>query len=65
MTTLIDEVGSGDRRRALKALRRMLAESIAAGPPARDLAALAWRLMRVMEELDDTSPPRMRRRPEL
>ena len=58
MTTLFDEVASGDKRRALRALRRLLADRIAANPRPRDLAALSYRLMRVMEELDDNAPPR-------
>lgn len=62
MTTLSEEVGSGDKRRALRALRRLLAERIAANPRPRDLAALSYRLMRVMEELDEDHLPRQRRR---
>ena len=63
MTSLFDEVASGDKRRALRALRCLLAERIAANPRPRDLAALSYRLMKVMEELDDTRPPRRSRRP--
>ncbi len=62
MTTLFDEVTSGDKRRALEALRRLLAERIAANPRPRDLAALSYRLMKVMEELDDARPPKRWRR---
>lgn len=62
MTNLLDEVESGDKRRALQAVRRLLAERIAEGPRPRELAALSWRLMRVMEELDETRPPRHQRR---
>lgn len=54
-------VESGDQRRTLEALRRMLAERIEEGVRARDLAALSYRLMKVMEELD-TLPPLTRRR---
>ena len=54
MTTLFDEVASGDKRRALRALRRLLAERIAANPRPRDLAALSYRLIKVMDELDET-----------
>src|SRR5438067_6489197 len=62
MTNLFDEVASGDRGRALQALRRLLAERIAANPRPRDLAALSYRLMKVIEELDDTHPRRRRGR---
>jgi hypothetical protein len=53
LTTLYDDVASGDRVRALRALRRLLAERIAANPRPRDLATLTYRLMKVMAELDD------------
>lgn len=48
----VDEVESGDRLRGLLALRALLAERLADGVPARDLAALTRRLMQVMEELE-------------
>lgn len=60
MTNLLDEVESGDRRRALQAVRRIIAERIAEGPRPRELAALSWRLMKVMEALDETHPTRVR-----
>jgi hypothetical protein len=53
MGTFFEEVTSGDRRRALRAIRRMLAERIAAGPRPRELAALSRQLMQVMHELDE------------
>jgi hypothetical protein len=62
MTNLFDEVASGDKRRALRAVRRLLAERIAANPRPRDLAALSYRLMKVMEELDRTDTLRRVRR---
>jgi len=54
MAALTQAVESGDRRQALEALRRLLAERIAARPRPRDLAALSLRLMKVLEELDET-----------
>lgn len=57
-----DEVESGDRRRALEALRLMLAQRIADRPRPRDLAALTFRLMKVMEALDERPAWRGRRR---
>src|SRR5437588_3671562 len=65
VTNLFDEVAFGDKRRALRALRRLLAERIAANPRPRDLAALTYRLMKVPQELDEdaTRLRRSRNRP--
>ena len=64
MARFVDEVESGDRMRALVALRRELALAIepsrscpdcgspVLGPDAKDLAALALRLERVLETID-------------
>ncbi len=49
---LVDAVETGERVKALLALRRHIAERLETGVPARDLAALSLRLMQVMEELD-------------
>lgn len=48
----VDEVESGERLRTLLALRRHIAERIEEGVPARDLAALSLRLMKIAEELE-------------
>jgi hypothetical protein len=48
----MEEVESGDRMRALVALRRELATAIDSGPPAKELAALALRLERVLDAID-------------
>lgn len=48
----MDEVESGDRLRGLLALRRELAQAIDMSPPAKELAALALRLERVLEAID-------------
>lgn len=58
---IVEEVESGDRVRALLALRKHIAERLEEGVPARDLAALSRRLMQVIEELealgeDDDAP---------
>lgn len=53
---LVDEVESGDRKRGLLALRKLLAERLEAGVPARDLASLTRRLMQVLEDLDALGP---------
>lgn len=64
MAGFVTEVESGDRMRALVALRRELAIAIEAGrpcpecgapapgPEAKDLAALSLRLERVLEQID-------------
>lgn len=52
MSTFTDEVTSGDRRRGLRAVRRLLAVSIAEDPRPRELASLSFRLMQVLEELE-------------
>lgn len=64
MAGFVDEVESGDRMRALVALRRELAEAIDGGRPCescgepmprpepKELAALALRLERVLETID-------------
>lgn len=49
----VSEVESGDHLRALLALRRELAEAIDQATDARDLAALALRLTRVLEQIAD------------
>ena len=51
-TGLVEAVETGERVTALLALRRHVAERLAVGVPARDLAALSLRLMQVMEELE-------------
>lgn len=48
----VEEVESGDRMRALLALRRELASAIDEGPGAKELAALSLRLERVLEQID-------------
>lgn len=58
---LSDELASTDNRRALTALRRVLAERIAEGVRARDLAALSLRLMRVVAALEALEGPPVRR----
>jgi len=52
VSSFVDEVKSGDRRRGLLALRDKLATAIDAGPEDKDLAALSIRLERVLEQLD-------------
>lgn len=52
MARFQDEVASGDRMRALVALRKELATAIAAGPSPNELAALSLRLERVLEQID-------------
>jgi len=49
----VQEVESGDRLRALLALRKELARAIDTTADAKDLAALALRLTRVLEQIDD------------
>jgi hypothetical protein len=49
---LVDAVETGERVTALLALRRHIAERLETGVAARDLAALSFRLMQVIEELD-------------
>jgi hypothetical protein len=49
----VEEVESGDRLRGLVALRGELARAIAATPDEKALAALALRLTRVLEQIDD------------
>ena len=52
MAWFLEEVESGDRTRALIALRREIATAIAAGPEPKELAALSLRLERVLEQID-------------
>lgn len=48
----MEEIKSGDRRRALVALRDEIAVNIEAGVAARDLASLSKRLHEIINELD-------------
>ena len=50
-------VSEGDYRASLEALRDELARAIDAGPPPRDLAALANQLTKVLAELSKMKPP--------
>jgi hypothetical protein len=63
VANLSSAVASGDRRETLKALRRMLAERIAARPRPRDLAALSLQLMQIMKEVEALEGSRPRRAP--
>lgn len=49
--SFIEEVESGDRMRALVALRGELASAIASCTDAADLSSLALRLTRVLEQI--------------
>lgn len=57
MADLVTEIESGDRLRALIALRGELARAIAAGPEPKDLAALTLRLERVLDTIDAMGVP--------
>ncbi|WP_157251108.1 hypothetical protein [Nonomuraea typhae] len=57
MAELVEEVGSGDRRRALKALRDKLAAELS-GSEGRTSAALAKELVAVLRELDSLPLPK-------
>lgn len=52
MGDFLDAIRQGDRRKQLIALRDRLAEEIEASVKGADVAALALRLMKVLEELD-------------
>jgi hypothetical protein len=54
MADLKTEVESGDKRRALIALRDVLAARIQAGPDDKDLASLSLRLERVLDQIEQT-----------
>ena len=58
MADLVRAAKSGDRRKALEALRDELADGIKKCESGRDLAALSKRLMEVMAELDSLPKPR-------
>ena len=49
---ILEAAKSGNRKATLVALRDSIAETIAAKPSGRDLAALSRRLLEVMAELD-------------
>ena len=49
---ILEAAQSGNRKATLIALRDSIAETIAAKPSGRDLAALSRRLLEVMAELD-------------
>lgn len=51
--TFVEEVESGDRLRALMALRKKLAIAIEVVTDAAELSSLALRLQRVLEQIDD------------
>lgn len=51
--SFVEEVESGDRMRALVALRGELARAIVASTDAGDLSALALRLQRVLEQIHE------------
>jgi CRISPR/Cas system CSM-associated protein Csm2 small subunit len=52
MGALVQAASSGDKRKALLALRSKLAYTIETSKSGRDIAALSRRLMDVMNELD-------------
>lgn len=52
MADFTTEVTSGDKLRALVALRDTLARRIEAGPDDKDLAALSLRLERVLDQIE-------------
>jgi hypothetical protein len=49
----VEEVESGDRLRALVALRKKLADAIEVVSDAAELSSLSLRLQRVLEQIDD------------
>jgi hypothetical protein len=51
--SFVEEVESGDRMRALVALRGELARAIDSCTDAADLSSLALRLQRTLEQIDD------------
>ncbi len=53
MADFATEVKSGDKLRALVALRDTLATRIAAGVDDKDLAALSLRLERVLDQIEE------------
>lgn len=55
--TLLESVRTNDRRAALVALRDSIAATIDGTDSARDVAALAKRLMEVMREIDALPDP--------
>lgn len=55
--TLLESVRTGDRRAALVSLRDSIAATIDGTDSARDVAALAKRLMEVMREIDALPDP--------
>ena len=57
--TLLESVRTGDRRAALVALRDSIAATIDGTDSARDVAALAKRLMEVMREIDALPDPKV------
>jgi hypothetical protein len=54
---LVAAAATGDRRAALEALRAVLANTLDAGVPTRDLPVLAGRLQSVMADLAGLTPP--------
>ncbi len=59
----VEAVGSGDRVVSLRALRDVLAASIAAAESPRDVAPLARQLSLVLAEIDDLVPPEQKGTP--
>ena len=57
VTNLVDAVQSGDKRKALIALRDILANTIQNCESGRDMASNTKRLMEVMEELEALPDP--------
>ena len=55
--TLLESVRTNDRRAALVSLRDSIASTIDGTDSARDVAALAKRLMEVMREIDALPDP--------
>ena len=55
--TLLESVRTNDRRAALVSLRDSIAATIDGTDSARDVAALAKRLMEVMREIDSLPDP--------
>lgn len=51
--SFVEEVESGDRMRALVALRKKLADAIEVCADAGELSSLALRLQRVLEQIAD------------
>ena len=56
--TLLESVRTGDRRAALVALRDSIAATIDGTDSARDVAALAKRIIEVMREIDALPDPK-------